>query len=317
MTRVADLIRGMASVLVCYSGGVDSAFVLAVAHKILGEKCIGMTAVSPSLAPFELEDAVHIARGIGARHELVESHEIEDESYAKNDVDRCFHCKSELYRISAKKHLEWGLAHVLNGTNLDDLGDYRPGLEAAKEAGARSPLVEAELTKKDVRELIALAIGLGVWDKPAAACLSSRIPFGTRVTRERLAQIGALENELHQLGIRQARVRWHASSESETVVATREAPPIARIEIGRDEMLKAFDARDAIVAAGKKLGFAYVTLDLAGYRTGSHNEVLTKRALPVVEKQQVSDSSTVALRFSTLKLPAIDEPSSKASNSRM
>jgi uncharacterized protein len=279
MARLTEVIGGMGSVLVCYSGGVDSAFVLAVAHKILGEKCIGMTAVSPSLAPFELEDAVRIARGIGARHELVDSFEIENEDYAKNDVDRCFHCKSELYRISAKKHVEWGLAHVLNGTNLDDLGDYRPGLEAAKDAGARSPLVEAKLTKQDVRDL-SQAIGLGVWDKPAAACLSSRLPYGTRVTRERLEQIGALEDELHKLGIRQARVRWH-KSQGESVVAVKEAA-IARIEVARDEMLKAFDAKDAIVAAGKRLGFAYVTLDLGGYRTGSHNEVLNKRALPVL-----------------------------------
>ena len=279
MARLAAIVQEMGSVLVCYSGGVDSAFVLAVAHKVLGDKCIGMTAVSPSLASFELEDAVRIARSIGARHELVDSHEIENESYAKNDVDRCFHCKSELYRISAKKHREWNLAHVLNGTNLDDLGDYRPGLEAAKEAGARSPLVEAKLTKNDVREL-SQAIGLGVWDKPAAACLSSRLPYGTRVTRERLTQIGALEDEIHKLGIRQARVRWHAS-QTESVVAVKETA-IARIEVARDEMLKAFDAKEAIVAAGKKLGFAYVTLDLAGYRTGSHNEVLTKRALPIL-----------------------------------
>ncbi|MBX3262142.1 MAG: ATP-dependent sacrificial sulfur transferase LarE [Labilithrix sp.] len=270
----------MGSVLVCYSGGIDSAFVLAVAHQVLGDRCVGMTAVSPSLAPFELEDAAKVARGIGARHELVDSHEIEDEAYARNDVDRCFHCKSELYRVSAKKQVDWGLAHVVNGTNLDDLGDYRPGLEAAKEAGARSPLVEAALTKADVRSL-AQAIGLGIWDKPAAACLSSRLPYGTRVTRERLAQIASLEDELHKLGIRQARVRWHASS-SETVTATREAA-IARIEIARDEMLRAFDARDAIVAAGKRVGFAYVTLDLAGYRTGSHNEVLaSRRTLPVL-----------------------------------
>jgi len=280
LDRLVAILKEMGSVLVCYSGGIDSAFVLAVAHRVLGENCIGMTAVSPSLAPFELEDAVSIARGIGARHELVDSHEIDDEAYAKNDVDRCFHCKSELYRLSAKKQAGWQIAHVVNGTNLDDLGDYRPGLEAAKEAGARSPLVEAQLTKADVRSL-AQAIGLGIWDKPAAACLSSRLPYGTRVTRERLAQIGSLEDELHKLGIRQARVRWHASS-SETVTATKEAA-IARIEIGRDEMLKAFDARDAIVAAGKRLGFAYVTLDLAGYRTGSHNEVLTsRRTLPVL-----------------------------------
>lgn len=280
MTRLAAILRGMESVLVCYSGGVDSAFVLAVAHRVLGPQCIGMTAVSPSLASFELEDAVRVARGIGARHELVDSNEIEDESYAKNDVDRCFHCKSELYRLSAKKQVDWGTREVVNGTNLDDLGDYRPGLDAAKQAGARSPLVEANLTKSDVRALSQM-IGLGVWDKPAAACLSSRLPYGTRVTRERLHQIGELEAELHALGIRQARVRWHAS-QSESVVATKEAA-IARIEIGRDEMLKAFDAKDTIVAAGKRLGFAYVTLDLGGYRTGSHNEVLTnRRALPVL-----------------------------------
>lgn len=279
LERLSAIIREMGSVLVCYSGGVDSAFVLAVAHHVLGDRCIGMTAVSPSLAPFELEDAVSVARTIGARHELVESNEIEDESYAKNDVDRCFHCKSELYRVSAKKQIDWGLAHVVNGTNLDDLGDYRPGLDAAREAGARSPLVEAELTKADVRSL-SHAIGLGVWDKPAAACLSSRLPYGTRVTRERLEQIGSLESEIHALGIRQARVRWHASA-AETVTATKEAA-IARIEIGRDEMLKAFDARDEIVAAGRRLGFMYVTLDLAGYRQGSHNEVLARRALPVL-----------------------------------
>jgi uncharacterized protein len=279
LDRLESILREMGSVLVCYSGGVDSAFVLAVAHRVLGERCIGMTAVSPSLAPFELEDAVRVARTIGARHELVDSHEIEDEAYAKNDVDRCFHCKSELYRLSAKKKIDWKMNEVVNGTNLDDLGDYRPGLEAAKDAGARSPLVEAKLTKPDVRAL-SLAIGLGVWDKPAAACLSSRLPYGTRVTRERLEQIGSLEAEIHALGIRQARVRWHASS-SETITATKEAA-IARIEIAKDEMMKAFEARDAIVAAGKRLGFAYVTLDLAGYRTGSHNEVLNRRVLPVV-----------------------------------
>jgi uncharacterized protein len=292
LEKLSAILGEMGSVLVCYSGGVDSAFVLAVAHKVLAARCVGMTAVSPSLAPFELEDAVAIAHGIGARHELVDSNEIDDESYAKNDVDRCFHCKSELYRVSAVKKVEWALAHVVNGTNLDDLGDYRPGLEAAKQAGARSPLVEAGLTKADVRSL-SHAIGLGVWDKPAAACLSSRLPFGTRVTRERLAQIGSLEAELHALGIRQARVRWHASGGG-IVPATPGMPslptmkeaPIARIEIGKDEMMRAFEARDAIVAAGKRLGFTYVTLDLGGYRMGSHNEALTdsaRRSLPVLQ----------------------------------
>lgn len=278
LDRLAAIFREMGSVLVCYSGGIDSAFVLAVAHRVLGERCIGMTAVSPSLAPFEKEEAIAIAKAIGARHELVDSNEIEDEGYAKNDVDRCFHCKSELYRVSAKKQADWGVAAVVNGTNLDDLGDYRPGLEAAKEAGARSPLVEAGFKKEDVRRL-AKEMGLRIWDKPAAACLSSRLPYGTRVTRERLAQIAALEGDLHALGIRQARVRWHAANAA--TESTREAA-IARIEIGKGEIVKAFEARDAIVEAGKRAGFSYVTLDLAGYRTGSHNEVLSKRTLPVL-----------------------------------
>jgi uncharacterized protein len=284
LDRLAGILRDMGSVLVCYSGGVDSAFVLAVAHRVLGERCIGMTAVSPSLADFEREDAITLAKQIGARHELVESNEIEDEDYAKNHVDRCFHCKSELYRVSDAKQHEWGLAFSVNGTNLDDLGDYRPGLEAAKKAGARSPLVEAGFTKADVRR-IAQLLGLPVWDKPAAACLSSRLPYGTRVTRERLTQIGSLEAAVHALGVRQARVRWHAVGGSE---GTKESA-MARVEIGKDEMAHAFEARDAIVDAGKRLGFAYVTLDLAGYRTGSHNELLqpagsaaSRRSLPVV-----------------------------------
>jgi uncharacterized protein len=279
LDKLAQILGEMGSVLVCYSGGIDSAFVLAVAHRVLGDRCVGMTAVSPSLASFELEDAVSVARTMGARHELVDSNEIEDEAYAKNDVDRCYHCKSELYRLSAKKKVDWALAHVVNGTNLDDLGDYRPGIEAAKEAGARSPLVEAGLTKADVRAL-AQAIGLGVWDKPAAACLSSRLPYGTRVTKERLLQIGSFEAEIHKLGIRQARVRWHASGGNPSGVATLEAT-IARIEVGKDELARAFELRDELAAAGRRLGFTYVTLDLAGYRTGSHNEVL-KRSLPVV-----------------------------------
>jgi len=280
LDRLAGILREMGSVLVCYSGGVDSAFVLAVAHRVLGDKCIGMTAVSPSLADFEREDAVTLAKQIGARHELVESNEIEDEDYAKNHVDRCFHCKSELYRVSDAKQREWGLAFSVNGTNLDDLGDYRPGLEAAKKAGARSPLVEAGMNKAEVRRLAQL-LGLPVWDKPAAACLSSRLPYGTRVTRERLTQIGSLEAAIHALGVRQARVRWHAVGGGE---GTKESA-MARVEIGKAEMEHAFASRDAIVEAGQRLGFAYVTLDLAGYRTGSHNELLSgasRRSLPVV-----------------------------------
>jgi len=276
LAALVRLLEEMGSVLVCFSGGIDSAFVLAVANEILGDRAVAMTAVSPSLAPAERTLAIDVAAQIGARHELVESHEIDDESYLQNHGDRCFHCKSELYRLTAVKRPAWGLAHVVNGTNTGDLGDYRPGLEAAKNAGVRSPLVEAGFTKEDIRR-VAEKIGLSIWDKPAAACLSSRIPYGTRVTRERLAQIGDLEADLHAMGLRQVRVRWHAVSSGE---AAPEAA-MARVEVAKDEMARAFELRDAMSDAGKRRGFAYVTLDLQGYRTGSHNEVLGKR-LPVV-----------------------------------
>jgi len=275
-TRLFSILSEMESVLVCYSGGVDSALVLAAAHEVLGARAVGMTAVSPSLAPSEKELAASVARRIGARHELVESHEIDDPDYQRNGPDRCFHCKSELYDISTLKQKEWGIAHVVNGTNLDDLGDHRPGLEAAKRAGVRSVLVEAEFRKADVRRVAEL-MGLSVWDKPASACLSSRIPYGTSVTRERLAQIAGLEAELHALGLRQVRVRWHAVNAS-----TDAAPSMARIEVEKGELARAFDARDAIAAAGRRFGFNYVTLDLEGYRMGSHNEVLARRSLRVV-----------------------------------
>jgi pyridinium-3,5-biscarboxylic acid mononucleotide sulfurtransferase len=270
LVQLRALVRDLGSVLVCYSGGLDSALVLAVAHAELGARAVGMTAVSPSLAPSEKEDAARIAQLIGADHRFVESNEIERPGYAANGPDRCFHCKSELYDIAELKRREWNLSAIANGTNIDDLGDYRPGLEAAKNANVRSPLLEAGLSKREVRE-VALLLGLEVWDKPAAACLSSRIPYGTSVTRERLSQIAGFEATLKELGIRQLRVRWHDK--------------IARIEVAIDELEKLFapGVRERIVAAGKKHGFAYVTVDLAGYRTGSHNEVLLGRSLKLVQ----------------------------------
>ncbi|MBV9950038.1 MAG: ATP-dependent sacrificial sulfur transferase LarE [Myxococcales bacterium] len=291
LERLRAALRDLGSALVCYSGGVDSALVLAVAHETLRERAVGLTAVSPSLAPFEKEAAVAIARHIGARHELVESHEIDRPGYVANAPDRCFYCKSELYEIAEQKRAEWGMAHVLNGTNLDDLGDHRPGLDAAARAGVRSVLVECGFHKDDVRRA-ALEMNLAVWDKPASACLSSRIPYGTEVTRERLAQIGGLEAELRALGLRQVRVRWHEvrSALQTTGNEARGAPAaparaeraLARVEVARDELPRAFDLRDAIVDAGKRFGFAYVTLDLQGYRTGSHNEVIVGRSLRLV-----------------------------------
>ncbi|MFO0566808.1 MAG: ATP-dependent sacrificial sulfur transferase LarE [Polyangiaceae bacterium] len=269
LERLRKTVRGYGSVLVCFSGGLDSALVLAVATRELGARAIGMTAVSPSLPELEREAAERIARELGANHRFVHSDEIARPGYVANGPDRCFHCKTELYEVALVKCQEWGLAEIANGTNVDDLGDYRPGLDAAKNAGVRSPLLEVGLTKPEVRE-VAQLLGVSIWDKPAAACLSSRIPYGTEVTPERLSQIGGLEAQLKELGFRQLRVRWHDT--------------IARIELALEELpaLLAPGVRERVVALGKAHGFTYVTVDLGGYRSGSHNEVLTGRSLRLV-----------------------------------
>jgi uncharacterized protein len=212
LERLVTLLSEAASVLICYSGGIDSATLLAAAQRA-GCRAIGMTAVSPSLPESEHADAVRIAREIGAEHRLEPSLELKREGYVANGPDRCFHCKSELYEIAEKKRAEWQLRWVLNGTNLDDLGDYRPGLEAAKLAGVRSPFVELGFNKADVRE-VAKSLGLDAWDKPAAACLSSRIPYGTSVTPERLGHRARLGGLAATLGASNARNRGQGGQDT-------------------------------------------------------------------------------------------------------
>lgn len=269
LSALRAYLRQLGSALVCYSGGIDSALVLAVAHEQLGERALAITAVSASLPQREKDEAARFAIHLGARHAFVSSHEIERPGYVANGPDRCFHCKSELYDIAHRQLELHGLQHILNGTNRDDLGDHRPGLEAARQAGVKSPLAELGFDKNDVRA-VAKLLGLSNWHKPAAACLASRIPYGTSVTRERLAQIDGFEQDVKDLGFRQVRVRWHGK--------------VARLELGSAELARALEPalRQSIITAGKRHGFQYVTLDLEGYRTGSHNEVLPGFALRVV-----------------------------------
>lgn len=269
LSALRDYLRALDSALICYSGGIDSALVLAVAHEQLGQRALAITAVSASLPQREKEEAARFAVQLGARHEFVSSHEIERPGYVANGPDRCFHCKSELYDIARHQLAVHDLRHILNGTNRDDLGDYRPGLEAARNAGVKSPLAELGFDKQDVRA-VAKLLGLSNWHKPAAACLASRIPYGTSVTRERLDQIDRFEQDVKDLGFSQVRVRWHGK--------------VARLELGTEELPRALDPalRQSIIAAGKRNGFQYVTLDLEGYRTGSHNEALPGFALRVV-----------------------------------
>jgi uncharacterized protein len=259
----------LGSVLVCFSAGIDSALVLAVASEQLKERAVGLTAVSPSLPASELDAARQLAKELGAVVHFVESHELDREGYARNESDRCFHCKTELYELAEAQRAKLGLTWIANGTNADDIGDYRPGLEAARSAGVRSPLLELGFSKQDTRAA-ALELGLPIWDKPAAACLSSRIPYGVPVTPERLAQIERLESTLRSLGFRQVRVRWHNE--------------IARVEVEPHEVARIIEPeiREQVTSAGKQCGFQFIALDLAGYRTGSLNELLNGRSLKLV-----------------------------------